>query len=172
MSWLSLFRGPEPWDGWQRSTSLPLTYDVQRRSLSGVAFGDPLVALEPFGRPGNARPRKHRTFVYPTLGLEVHINDADAVSFFTCVFSISHHVDSASDSPDFTPCALYVVDRTTRLSLSGKSTRNSIGVALGELAADESGGLPIYGLTFGSTWFGFTFDDNDHLTMLDVEPCD
>ncbi len=66
---------------WQRAKDLRLNFDLERGSLNGARFGDPLETISFLGPVEELKPLQDREYSYPSLGLSIGCDENTIDSF-------------------------------------------------------------------------------------------
>lgn len=74
---------PDLTRGWQRVPDLELTLDLDRGSLNGVAVGESFFSLRDLGPVESPRTSEWSGYAYPSLGLDIDLDERDRVETYT-----------------------------------------------------------------------------------------
>ena len=173
MSLLRFFRGlPQgPWREWRECVHRAIVYDVSRCTLEDVKLDADIAALETFGRPTEV-DLKRRYFAFAPLGLVAHLDETKQVLAFSCVFSAAACIE-LRNARNFEPCELIMRGGGREYTLTAGAHVSEVVGRLGGLEKDED--FPheegsVYTIELGAAYLAFTFDTEDRLTLIDIEP--
>lgn len=152
MGIFDLFRHDQS-EEWPEEREQSLVLDLREQSLNGIQIGAAGEMLEKFGRPSNAKPFKHRQFLYERMGIVIEL-EKDLVNYFGCPVQ-------RMDTDDVGPCVVTVIcPDGAQISIAENTEAESLLAHLPEPADTDVDDLETV----------YTFGVGQHQLELEVSP--